>query len=477
MALLKWTGNPFVDAGIASILVLSKKETPEKVEMEDLHSIVPYILDLYLTDEWCKSLTIIFTSNVDVVNCKYPLADRSTKYKDFLLSMLEDAQPLSKGGNCICCGARNAVVPVDRRRLPLAGKVKSNYLSGLAEGVDLCNLCTFAVQYSPLFMYKSGDKLLLLHSNNLKVMKYWGKRSVSNSQEQVLKNKFTGCFDEGYNNTPNSIFHIISDLILTYNEVWKDENVFIKMTHFTNFTKLPEIPKTPIVFYELPAPIFNFLAEVKTSSYKQEWDNVIKHAYIIKKPDNTKKKNNAADTKVDFTNMQNRVYNKLLKYENITANFFSKKDFKTFGSWNLLKIYLQEVLFMSDKKIEYLKDFADRISEIIKLHPNGKKRINDFLKVQSYQELRNVFLRLIRDNISLIQEGKELNKEPLVKIDEYLEYLFPFGGYWRETFDILLFRIYENLNDWFISEKIIEENISAESEENNNNQNMGEENE
>ena len=60
---------------------------------------------------------------------------------------------------------------------------------------------------------------------------------------------------------------------------------------------------------------------------------------------------------------------------------------------------------------------------------------------------RNILRYVIRDRI---QQGAP---EPLFSIDDYMEYLFPASDNlnltpWRETRDLLLFRIYEQLHNW-----------------------------
>ena len=51
-----------------------------------------------------------------------------------------------------------------------------------------------------------------------------------------------------------------------------------------------------------------------------------------------------------------------------------------------------------------------------------------------------------------IQQGEET---PLFSLDDYVEHLFPesldHATFWRETRDLLVFRIYETLHDWLVT--------------------------
>jgi CRISPR-associated protein Cst1 len=48
-------------------------------------------------------------------------------------------------------------------------------------------------------------------------------------------------------------------------------------------------------------------------------------------------------------------------------------------------------------------------------------------------------------------------KDVLFTFDDYVKYLFPEVKFWRETQDLLLFRIYENLHEWLIDNDYVEE--------------------
>jgi CRISPR-associated protein Cst1 len=51
----------------------------------------------------------------------------------------------------------------------------------------------------------------------------------------------------------------------------------------------------------------------------------------------------------------------------------------------------------------------------------------------------------------------------LFTLEEYVEDLFPDGNLgWRETQDLLLFRIYENLHDWLVEQKQLAKELAVE---------------
>lgn len=101
---------------------------------------------------------------------------------------------------------------------------------------------------------------------------------------------------------------------------------------------------------------------------------------------------------------------------------------------------------MEQTQLDKIKQVGDLIADSIK-ESGRDRRLNQLERARSYGECRNILRYVIRDRI---QQGAQ---KPLFSIDDYMEYLFPPSASfdatpWRETRDLLLFRIYETLHDW-----------------------------
>ena len=113
---------------------------------------------------------------------------------------------------------------------------------------------------------------------------------------------------------------------------------------------------------------------------------------------------------------------------------------------------------MDNKRVETLKKVADKIADYIEQTDNVK-RLFAIEMAKSYENLRNVFLKITKDMIA------ENIAEPLFTTDEFLDDLFPDGPLtWKETRDILLFRIYEKLFNYLKDKKQIIEEIKENEE-------------
>ena len=120
---------------------------------------------------------------------------------------------------------------------------------------------------------------------------------------------------------------------------------------------------------------------------------------------------------------------------------------------------------MEQTQLDKIKKVGDLIAYAIK-ESGRDRRLRQLERARSYGECRNILRYVILDRI---QQGAT---EPLFSIDDYMEYLFPSSTSfdatpWRETRDLLLFRIYETLHNWLQEQGFVdfdEDNISDEND-------------
>ena len=436
-----FTGNPFVDAGIWAISALVKK-VPNELNITDLKDIVDGVIDLYLTEKWSKNLYSIFPNN-PITNPS--VKNKEVRYSNLLNELIDMIVPIGISGNCIACGKRDVEQRSGKDKIPLTGSGKLiNYFSYGVEGADYCPACAFAVQFAPLMMYACG-KLLLIHSNSENVMKIWSHKAVINIEKQLSSGEITGCFNEKYTNPKNALFHIIQDIILKYDERWVEEAPSINCYHFTNYNQGPDLD-----IYHVPTSIFRFLTYISPDN-REDWLRIIKRGYMFVKWDKVKEER-------EYKNNPNKVYNNLLEGKSIIGFFIDRKNKEAIGGWDLLGNYLVEVRKMDEKRIKTIKNVGDELAEYIKAS-DDIKTLNKLETASNYKNYRNLLRIIIKKRI---ENGAE---SPLFTFDDYVNNLFPEGNLtWRETQDLILFRIYEVLHDWIIQQGISEE-LLTENEE------------
>lgn len=436
-----FTGNPFVDAGIWAISERLKKK-PDQVNKTDLKELIEDIVKLYLSKKMSKNIYSIFPNN-PITNPA--VKNKDERYSGLLNELIDGIVPLGTSGDCIACGKRDAVQRSGKDKIPLTGSGKFiNFFSYGVEGADYCPACAFAVQFAPLVMYACG-KLLLIHSNSEHVMNIWSRKANKNIDKQLASGEITGCFNEKYTNPKNALFHIIQDIVLEYYVRWINEAPSINCYHFTNYNQGPDLD-----IYYVPTSIFKFLAYIPQHEKYDDWLRIVKQGYIVKW-DTVKEED-------EYKNNPNTVYNNLLEGKSIIRFFMDRKNKEAIGGWDLMSNYLEEVRNMDKKRIKTIRNVGDKLADYIKT-ADDIKTLKKLETASNYRNYRNLLIKIIKKRIE-----KEA-KSPLFSFDDYVNNLFPEGNLtWRDTQDLILFRIYEVLHDWIIQQGISEELIVKEDE-------------
>lgn len=444
-------GNPFVDAGVCGICEwLGGSVQPEQITASDLEQVVNDVAPLMQTDVGWRNLHGIFPNSV-LTNAAYRKQDQVELLKRACKGYLDTILELSGAGDCMGCGRRPANTWLSRTNVPLTGSGKlRNFYPTFTDGAGYCSACAFAIQLSPLSFMGTGGKFLTLHSNSWSALRSWTRVCIEDVQQQQLRRDITGCHNPGYANPRNGLFHMARKMV-EFQEMRMDENIALQAYCFTNYNQGPELE----IFY-MPAPVFRFLRVVYQNEFKNAWRIIVRSAY-------TKVNWAKVKSEDDYKNRRNLVYEYLLEGYSILGFFLNRRSRRTRGNWELLALYLKEVRTMEQIQLDTFKQVGDLIADCIKKSGHDK-RLRQLERAKSYGECRNILRYVIRDRI---QQGAP---EPLFSIDDYMEHLFPPSDIfdatpWRETRDLLLFRIYETLHDWLREQGFVdfdEDNISDE---------------
>ncbi len=437
------TGNPFVDAGIYAIEAYYGKNY-STITPTELNKKIPSIANLYLTKGWNKNIYSIFFNSklVNPSSKKKGRKYQEAAYSNYLKNLVKEFTFANTSGSCIACGRREALPTRKRDEIPLTGSGNLiNFFSAGVTGERYCPVCTFAVQFMPLFLYTLGGKFLLLHSISSKIMKDWAKRGIINIQEQISAGNYAGCMEDGYKRGENALFHIIEEIVQDSEELYCNENPSISAYIFTNFGQTPQLN-----IIHLPNSVFRFFVYIKRFN-NPGWNKIVKKGYwnVNKENENKWKKN--------------WVYYNLLSGKSIIRYFFNKER-DIIADWEIFSYYLKEVRQMNKKRIAVLKRVGGGIANYIE-QTNNTKRLFALETAKTFEGMRNVLLKIVKDMIAIGAEG------PLFSTDEFIEDLFPEGALgWKETRDILLFKIYEQLHDYLRDKKVVKlENEAEENEE------------
>lgn len=103
-----YTGNPFVDAGIAAVCALTEKRNPTQISKFDLTQTAQQLIAFYLDGNQPKwqNLGKLFTI-CSIQQNPSNKKNRHKKYEDYLSELIEKTTPANSSGNCIGCGKRD----------------------------------------------------------------------------------------------------------------------------------------------------------------------------------------------------------------------------------------------------------------------------------------------------------------------------------------------------------------------------------
>jgi CRISPR-associated protein Cst1 len=286
-----------------------------------------------------------------------------------------------------------------------------------------------------------------MHSDSEILMRIWSRKAIKNLKAQFSAGNVEGPFNEGYKNVKNAFFHIVGSIIDEMGiRGLSDKQISITFYRFKNFNQGANLD-----VYYFPAVIFNFLADIKRHENYHDWMRIVKRGYRYVDWDKIKEEK-------EYKNNPNRVYNNLLEGKSIIGFFIDRKNKEAIGGWDLLSNYLVEVRKMDEKRVETIKNVGDELAEYIKAS-DDIKTLNKLETASNYKNYRNLLRIIIKKRI---ENGAE---SPLFTFDDYVNNLFPEGNLtWRETQDLILFRIYEVLHDWIIQQGISEELVTENEE-------------
>lgn len=449
------TGDPFVDVG-GLVLETISQLYPHKTIMEKIE----YVTELYI-NLWHQKLHSVFHTNSPVMNPSTKGKHKVNTLTYFQTLIDEKVSRYCIKGYCKICGKLGILYANSREFFPISGSGKFvNFHHSHENGSFLCNECSIKLYFVPLGVIQIGKNIGLLHTQTGLTKKFWINRIIRENLNKISKQSSDSILKSKYKNPKNALFHFASEII---NEI-EDENhsEFLQLFHFTNFGASPDCD-----IYILPNPIFKFLNKV-LHHYGKYWNYFVnRHFWIskakwdIKQQRWIKEKKKAITTlsENDYLNNRNLIYEKLLSNKSILPQFLKTHKQHYYNKLeNFPKMiaiyYVKEVLNMKDQQIQLIRRISDVIFDLSKKENNFKKYLVMLERAGRAFQLRSALLKIVKSNF------KNGAKEPLIRLEEYVNYLFPDGQYWGEVRDLLLIHLYEKFHDEGVNvEEIPEESI------------------
>lgn len=441
------TGDPFVDAG--GIVIKYFSEINPKKGILD---IIEEITKIYVNN-WGGKLNAFFL-NSTITQSAFKGPRKIDETMKFFKELINEQKEF-KLGFCRITGRKTHLFYAGRDNHVLSGsKTFINFHHAYETGLFVSKEVLIRVFFIPFGLLQLSGKIALIQSNNLDVFEYFIRKNCSNNLSGLSSSIAKGVLKSEFKNPSNALFSFadscISDLkIATYKEDVDKTNIkdtSLGMYHFTNFGASPEVQ-----LYEIRSTVFAFYATCLHPKLKKDWQPFIQYHYS-----NSKFKNASFDDVTytwqsgkevaeysEYKVWQNQVYEKLLNNQSIVSEIlrWSKQRKFNFRIVEYYQIYLRNMEQRTLEKIKELADFIVNKQETDKV----KKSITRLNGSKSSHDVRYFLLRLIDKNY------QDKNEQPLITLDDYVQYLFPDGVNWREIRDLLLIAVYQKLHENQIS--------------------------
>lgn len=166
--LLEWTGHPFVDAGLAAILLLSDKKDPSELTEENIHGVIEKASRIYEKDEFLSAIHGNVLPNNRILMASPSLkgkasAENISRNLQELFHHVKNSHQYKQDPKCIVCGKRTAYYVYAAKKdegvfrnyftFLGSGNVTNFFPSGNSRGADICAHCIFLVHFMPLVCY------------------------------------------------------------------------------------------------------------------------------------------------------------------------------------------------------------------------------------------------------------------------------------------------------------------------------------
>jgi CRISPR-associated protein Cst1 len=469
-ALLRWTGHPLVDVGIATLCAMTEKSAPEDLTLEDLDKAAEEMASRYFGGGMGAYLTCVFP-NAGYVNATMSQENQAAYRRRVLFA--HRAAPDTHAADGICAfSGEPATHLIDRAQLPLStGAGILNFYPGASGGCMIAGPYLTALQALPLGGRRADGRLLIAHADNPALtLALAGKYLEDNRRYLFLSALRKGDvvsrskpWADKYPDAraPRSL--LLSDLT----DILREKRYVTGAVTGYWLTNSGQGPALDI--FTIPSGFVGFLEKIGAAGLSDVWKRMLSlgwHGYEGKGSRQSDGKGRNRDhtarksTGIGAGQSRNAVLEDLLAifadgfvYPDAAQRFVRShllgavNDTELIRSpktWKLTELFLTEVVGMDRSRLEKIRSFADRIAVYI-AEQNDRRLFNALLfQARRLGELRGVLVKAQR------AEAKERNGL-LFGLDDYYDVFEAEDAVgitrWDLVRDLIAIRVVEKLHE------------------------------
>lgn len=465
--MLKYTGHPLFDVGVATIMAFAGKQDPASLTEADLDKVADYMATQYVVDPLKSFLTVAFPNSGFTNPAFSKTPDKRDEYAERVLRAYRADTP-RLAERCVFTGepavgiAFSEKLPPGRafrQHIPLlTGEGVINFYPWGDAGLPVSGKAILAIHAFPLGCAKCGGRLLAVHSDNsdltydfaAEFLKY--NRGAITLAQQGGSNKLR--------EAESSARTLLVETLLKVEQSRRDEArerrpASVTAYHLSNLGATPSLD-----IYYLPLELTDFLSQIISPDYKTEWDAIAHRAWWLSQPKGKRKKGGDAQEE-DTRPRRNVLYEDLFQLPGNVRQFvrryflripvrtrseddprhtYSLRDEAGLVSWKITELFLRRVMNMDKERIQQIRELGDRLAAYVS-QENDRQFFAAFFQ-HRYDYFRTA---LIKANLAHVQRGNP----PLISLDPYIA-IFEEGNEiaapdWRLARDLVLIRMVEQL--------------------------------
>ena len=437
------SGDPFADVG-AAVLQKLLDQHPDWQEKEAL----AFATDVYVRAWQGKLHAFFLNSGITNPANKGKEVERTLEYYE---PLLEDNSARAKGW-CRVSGQYEALFPAGRENQVLAGSgTFLNFNHGLEQGLQLGRKALLSIYFAPLGCVEVGGSPALVHSSRPEITAFLAAANLKENRRPAAAELKPGLAKSSRGNPANALFgyvdRILDDVQQAAGKLPDGPAPALTLYNFTNFGAKPDV-----VLHHLSATVFDFYQQVM-SFYQEPWTWFVRAHYRNGKfkgararPDSTALllpgKPDEKPTVVEPATYQawfNPVYNYLLASRSLLEILKKWCRHHRFP-FDLTTYYCEKLLDMDRKTLEIIAHVARYVAT--ETDDSAIKRtLTRLSTARTGGEVRLLLVGLQRRNY------EHEATEPLLRLEDYVRYLFPDGTSWKQIRDLLLISLYEQLHE------------------------------
>jgi CRISPR-associated protein Cst1 len=473
---LKNTGHPLVDVGVATILSFVGKIEPSQVTESDLDTVADYIEHHYT-----RPPLIGFIHGAIFPNSGYTnpgiRGDRAPYITPYLYAYRD--QSTDTRDQCGFCG-RPAVRRVARDHFPLlSGRGVINFYPWGDAGLPICGFCLLAVQ---AYFLGSGAFLLAVHSDNEALTYHFARSFLEDNRRGIQLAELAG--EKKPRRNPLASRTLLITTLLEADLMQKEERDLQQPFSVTAYSLSNSGQSPSLEIFHLPLQIVRFLRDMRSAEYRYDWETIVSRAWEV-----APQKKKARTDANPFQPRRNYLYEDLFKLQQPRepgrfVRTYLLRDAWRFArsdqgdprgsysltndaelvSWKITERFLRRVMNMEKARVEQIRNMGDRLADYINSQ-NDKRFFRSFFTEQRYGFFRNA---LLKANLAHVQRGNP----PIITLDPYI-LVFEEGDEverpdWRFARDLVLIRMVERLHEsgWLRhNDDVVAETVEAASAE------------